>query len=147
MLLNFTHVVKTSKTVLFNNHLGMVIIIAVSIIIAASANSAVAQINNTSNSSSTFNNTESNNVTRPSVDIESAMQQLISSSKKVNIAESVDIIEKSLGANSTVNSIELLISDDGFLVYSATAIDPQGTVHQLIVDAGNGVILLDRPVG
>lgn len=75
----------------------------------------------------------------------SKIQELIRSSAEVNLTDAVNLVEDSLGGNSTVNSIGLQVSQGGFLVYTATAIDPQGRTHEVVVDAGDGKILLDRP--
>jgi len=126
--------------------LEVALVLSLSILTVGLVNATYAQKNNTLPTPLSSSIGEANITEKPSIDMTSKIQQLIQSSAKVNITEAVNLIEDSLGTNSTVNSIGLQISNGGFLIFTATAIDPQGRAHEVVVDAGNGKVLLDRPV-
>ena len=62
---------------------------------------------------------------------------------KVNLSDAVASAQKQLGEKSRIVAANLGI-ENGYLTYTVCAIDPDMNVHRLIIDPGNGKVLLTQ---
>ena len=62
---------------------------------------------------------------------------------KVNLSDAVASAQKQLGEKSRIVAANLGI-ENGYLIYTVCAIDPDMNVHRLIIDPGNGKVLLTQ---
>jgi hypothetical protein len=85
-----------------------------------------------------FNQTQ--NITG-SIKLAPAMFNAISPLIKVSLSDAVKSAETQLGNNSRVVAANLG-HENGYLTYTVCAIDPDMNLHRVIVDAGNGKVLL-----
>ena len=85
-----------------------------------------------------FNQTQ--NITG-SIKLAPTLFNAISPQIKVSLSDAVKSAENELGNNSRVVAANLG-HENGYLTYTVCAIDPDMNLHRVIVDAGNGKILL-----
>jgi hypothetical protein len=67
----------------------------------------------------------------------------ITSQIKVSINEAISSAEKKVGNNSRAVAGHLDVAN-GYLTYSIWIISPDSNIHKIVVDAGNGKILLSK---
>ena len=85
-----------------------------------------------------FNQTQ--NITG-SIKLAPAMFNSISPLIKVGLGDAIKSAETKLGNNSRVVAANLG-HENGYLTYTVSAIDPDLNLHKVIIDAGNGKVLL-----
>lgn len=83
---------------------------------------------------------QSQNITG-SIKLAPAMFNAISPLIKVSLSDAVKSAENELGNNSRVVAANLG-HENGYLTYTVCAIDPDMNLHRVIIDAGNGKVLL-----
>ena len=84
--------------------------------------------------------TSSQNITG-SIKIMPTMFNYMASQIKVNLTDAVASAQKQLGEKSRIVAANLGI-ENGYLTYTVCAIDPDMNLHKLIIDPGNGKVLL-----
>jgi len=89
-----------------------------------------------------LNFTKGENITG-SIDFKSAIAKAITSQIKTSLSDASSVAEKSVGNNS--HAVAAHVSDEnGYLVYAVVIVDSNGKLHKLLIDPGNGKILLSR---
>ena len=83
---------------------------------------------------------QSQNITG-SINLAPTLFNAISPQIKVSISDAVKSAETQLGNNSRVVAANLG-HENGYLTYTVSAIDPDLNLHRVIIDAGNGKVLL-----
>ena len=83
---------------------------------------------------------QSENITG-SIKLAPTLFKAISPQIKVSLSDAVKSAETQLGNNSRVMAANLG-HENGYLTYTVYAIDPDMNLHKVIVDAGNGKVLL-----
>ena len=83
---------------------------------------------------------QSENITG-SIKLAPTLFKAISPQIKVNLSDAVKSAETQLGNNSRVMAANLG-HENGYLTYTVYAIDPDMNLHKVILDAGNGKVLL-----
>lgn len=83
---------------------------------------------------------QSENITG-SIKLAPTLFKAISPEIKVSLSDAVKGAETQLGNNSRVMAANLG-HENGYLTYTVYAIDPDMNLHKVIVDAGNGKVLL-----
>ena len=83
---------------------------------------------------------QSENITG-SIKLAPTLFKAISPQIKVSLSDAVKSAETQLGNNSRVMAANLG-HENGYLTYTVYAIDPDMNLHKIIVDAGNGKVLL-----
>ena len=78
-----------------------------------------------------------------SVQVFPGLSQTIQSKAKISLSTAVTIAEKSVGPSSHAVSVHIGVKN-GYLVYSVRIVDSNNNLHWIIVDAGNGKVLLSR---
>jgi hypothetical protein len=78
-----------------------------------------------------------------SISMFKTMANAIDSSVKVSLSDAAKTAEQAVGANSHAVS-SMLRPVNGFLVYTVMVVDPSFVFHKVIVDPGNGKILLNQ---
>ena len=86
--------------------------------------------------------TSSQNITG-SIKLMPTMFNYVASQIKVNLSDAVASAQKQLGEKSRIVAANLGI-ENGYLTYTVCAIDPDMNVHRLIIDPGNGKVLLTQ---
>ena len=85
---------------------------------------------------------QSENITG-SIKLAPTLFKAISPQIKVSLSDAVKSAETQLGNNSRVMAANLG-HENGYLTYTVYAIDPDMNLHKVIVDAGNGKVLLTQ---
>jgi hypothetical protein len=85
---------------------------------------------------------QSENITG-SINLAPTLFKAISPQIKVGLSDAVKSAETKLGNNSRVIAANLG-HENGYLTYTVWALDPDMNLHRVIVDAGNGKVLLSR---
>ena len=80
-----------------------------------------------------------------SVDLMSVISEAIGSKINVSLSDAATTAETSVGNESHAVSAELG-ENSGFLVYNIMVIDPNMNFSRVVVDPGNGEILLSEPI-
>ncbi|HYV52332.1 MAG TPA: PepSY domain-containing protein [Candidatus Eisenbacteria bacterium] len=83
-----------------------------------------------------------NNLTG-SVQVFPGLSQTIQSKAKISLSTAATIAEKSVNPSSHAVSAHVGIKN-GYLVYSVRILDSNNNLHWIIVDAGNGKVLLSQ---
>ena len=83
---------------------------------------------------------QSENITG-SIKLAPTLFKAISPQIKVSLSDAVKSAETQLGNNSRVMAANLG-HENGYLTYTVYAIDPDMNLHKVILDAGNGKVLL-----
>jgi uncharacterized membrane protein YkoI len=83
---------------------------------------------------------QSQNITG-SIKLAPTLFNAISPQIKVSLSDAVKSAETQLGNNSRVVAANLG-HENGYLTYTVCAIDPDMNLHRVIIDAGNGKVLL-----
>ena len=86
--------------------------------------------------------TSSQNITG-SIKLMPTMFNYVDSQIKVNLSDVVASAQKQLGEKSRMLAANLSI-ENGYLTYTVCAIDPDMNIHSLIIDPGNGKVLLTQ---
>jgi hypothetical protein len=81
-----------------------------------------------------------------SVPIISAISKAIASQAHVSLVNATTTAEKTIGGNSMHALSAHLGIQNGFLVYTVSVIDASNNFHNIIVDAGNGKVLLNQQI-
>ena len=77
------------------------------------------------------------------IDVESTIVEAFKSKIKVDIIEAIKAAQGSVGLNSTVKEAELTHAHN-YLIYKMTVIDEDMKKYKVIVDPGNGKVLLKK---
>jgi hypothetical protein len=80
-----------------------------------------------------------------SVDLMSVISEAIGSKINVSLSDAATTAETSVGNESHAVSAELG-ENSGFLVYNIMIIDPSMNFSRVVVDPGNGEVLLSQPI-
>jgi len=78
-----------------------------------------------------------------SVQVFPGLSQTIQSKAKISLSTAATIAEKSVGPSSHAVSAHIGVKN-GYLVYSVRIVDSNNNLHWIIVDAGNGKVLLSQ---
>ncbi len=106
------------------------------------------QNSNSTNVTATSGNTTSKNITTNAttpigtIPLSNTMSNAIFSKTRVNLNNAVSIAEKAVGSKSHAISARLG-TDNGYLVYIIWVVDGNNSMHRLVVDPGNGKVLLN----
>ena len=107
-----------------------------------------AQNSNSTNMTSTNGNTTSKSITTNAttpigtIPLSNTMSNAVFSKTKVNLSNAVSIAEKAVDNKSHAISARLG-TDNGYLVYIIWIVDGNNSMHRLVVDPGNGKVLLN----
>jgi len=77
------------------------------------------------------------------VEVESTIVEAFKSKVKVDIIEAIKAAQGSVGLNSTVKEAELTHAHN-YLIYKVTVLDEDMKKYKVIVDPGNGKVLLKK---
>ena len=80
-----------------------------------------------------------------SIDVESTIVDAFKSKIKVDIIEAIKAAQGSIGLNSTVKEAELTHVHN-YLVYKITVVDEDMKKYEVIVDPGNGQVLVKKEI-
>lgn len=78
-----------------------------------------------------------------SIPLAPSLFEVLKSKIKINIAQAIENVTKSLGPNSTTISASFQ-TVNGFLVYRLAVLDSANKIHIMLVDPANGRILLQN---
>ena len=79
------------------------------------------------------------------IDVKSTIAEAFKSKVTVNIIDAINTAQTNVGANSFVKEAELTDAH-GYLVYKITAVDENMKKYKVIVDPGNGQVLMKKEV-
>src|SRR5919106_51004 len=79
------------------------------------------------------------------IDVKSTIGEAFKSKVTVNIIDAINAAQTNVGANSFVKKAELTPAH-GYLVYKITAVDENMKKYKVIVDPGNGQVLMKKEV-
>jgi len=79
------------------------------------------------------------------VEVESTIVEAFKSKVKVDIIEAIKAAQGSVGLNSTVKEAELTHAHN-YLIYKVTVLDEDMKKYKVIVDPGNGKVLLKKEI-
>ena len=79
------------------------------------------------------------------IDVESTIVDALKSKVKVDIIEAIKAAQGSVGLNSTVKEAEITHAHN-YLVYKVTVIDEDMKKYKVIIDPGNGKVLLKKEI-
>ena len=79
------------------------------------------------------------------IDVKSTIGEAFKSKVTVNIIDAITTAQTSVGANSFVKEAELTAAH-GFLVYKIVVVDENMKKYKVIVDPGNGQVLLKKEI-
>jgi hypothetical protein len=78
-----------------------------------------------------------------SIPLAPSLFEILKSKIKINIAQAIENVTKSLGPKSTTISASFQVVN-GFLVYRLTVLDSANNIHIMLVDPANGRILFQN---
>jgi hypothetical protein len=81
-----------------------------------------------------------------SIPISPTISKAITSQVHINLVNATMTAEKTVGGNNTHAVSAHLGVQNGFLVYSVLVIDAKNNFHNVVVDPGNGKVLLDQQI-
>jgi uncharacterized membrane protein YkoI len=79
------------------------------------------------------------------IDVKSTIGEAFKSKVTVNIIDAITTAQTSVGANSFVKEAELTAAH-GFLVYKIVVVDEKMKKYKVIVDPGNGQVLMKKEI-
>ena len=79
------------------------------------------------------------------IDVESTIAEAFKSKVTTDIIGAIQAAQASVGANSVVKKAEMTHAHN-YLVYEITAVDENMKKHKVIVDPGNGQVLMQKEV-
>ena len=79
------------------------------------------------------------------IDVKSTIGEAFKSKVTVNIIDAITTAQTSVGANSFVKEAELTAAH-GFLVYKIVVVDKNMKKYKVIVDPGNGQVLMKKEI-
>ena len=79
------------------------------------------------------------------IDVKSTIGEAFKSKVNVNIIDAITTAQSNVGANSTVKEAELTAAH-GFLVYKIMVVDENMKKYKVIVDPGNGQVLMKKEI-
>ena len=79
------------------------------------------------------------------IDVHATMAQAFKSKVNVNIIDAITTAQSNVGANSFVKEAELTAAH-GFLVYKIVVVDENMKKYKVIVDPGNGQVLMKKEI-
>ena len=79
------------------------------------------------------------------IDVKSTIGEAFKSKVTVNIIDAINVAQTNVGANSFVKKAELTPAH-GYLVYKITVVDENMKKYKVIVDPGNGQVLMKKEV-
>ena len=79
------------------------------------------------------------------IDVKSTIGEAFKSKVTVNIIDAITTAQTSVGANSFVKEAELTAAH-GFLVYKIVVVDENMKKYKVIVDPGNGQVLMKKEI-
>jgi|RhiMethySRZTD1v2_1073278.scaffolds.fasta_scaffold1061580_1 hypothetical protein len=79
------------------------------------------------------------------IDVKSTIGEAFKSKVTVNIIDAINTAQSNVGANSFVKEAELTPAH-GFLVYKITVVDENMKKYKVIVDPGNGQVLMKKEI-
>ncbi|MGZ5551827.1 MAG: PepSY domain-containing protein [Nitrososphaeraceae archaeon] len=79
------------------------------------------------------------------IDVKSTIGEAFKSKVTVNIIDAINAAQTNVGANSTVKKAELTPAH-GYLVYKIMVVDENMKKYKVIVDPGNGQVLMKKEI-
>ena len=79
------------------------------------------------------------------IDVKSTIGEALKSKVTVNIIDAINVAQTNVGANSFVKKAELTPAH-GYLVYKIMVVDENMKKYKVIVDPGNGQVLMKKEV-
>ena len=79
------------------------------------------------------------------IDVKSTIGEAFKSKVTVNIIDAINTAQSDVGANSFVKEAELTAAH-GFLVYKIKVVDENMKTYKVIVDPGNGQVLMKKEI-
>ena len=79
------------------------------------------------------------------IDVKSTIGEAFKSKVTVNIIDAINTAQSNVGANSFVKEAELTAAH-GFLVYKIVVVDEKMKKYKVIVDPGNGQVLVKKEI-
>ena len=101
-------------------------------------------MNNTTTTNDTSQMQEKVNFTG-TIDVKSTIGEAFKSKVSVNIIDAITTAQSNVGANSFVKEAELTPAH-GFLVYKIVVVDENMKKYKVIVDPGNGQVLMKKEI-
>jgi uncharacterized membrane protein YkoI len=136
---------EVSRNILFGIIVG---IISAAIGITGITNISAQEMAGTTNTNTTTNATsemqDKVNWTG-TIDVKSTIAEAFKSKVTVNMIDAITTAQTNVGANSFVKEAELTDAH-GYLVYKITAVDENMKKYKVIVDPGNGQVLMKKEV-
>ena len=128
-----------SRSILFGILAGIITTIGITGI----SNISAQAMNNTTNNE-TSQMQEKVNLTG-TIDVKSTIGEAFKSKVTVNIIDAINTAQSNVGANSFVKEAELTAAH-GFLVYKIVVVDENMKKYKVIVDPGNGQVLMKKEI-
>jgi hypothetical protein len=128
-----------SRSTLFGILAGIITTIGITGI----ANISAQEMNSTTNNE-TSQMQEKVNLTG-TIDVKSTIGEAFKSKVTVNIIDAINTAQSNVGANSFVKEAELTAAH-GFLVYKIKVVDENMKKYKVIVDPGNGQVLMKKEI-
>lgn len=145
VIVTITYVLSGSSNMFVGNKSNAQSVIALS---SNQTSPVTIQNSNSTNVTATSGNTNSKNITTNAttpigtISLSNTMSNAIFSKTKVNLSNAVSIAEKAVDSKSHAISARLG-ADNGYLVYIIWVVDGNNSMHRLVVDPGNGKVLLN----
>ena len=128
-----------SRSILFGILAGIITTIGITWI----SNISAQEMNSTTNNE-TSQMQEKVNLTG-TIDVKSTIGEAFKSKVTVNIIDAINTAQSNVGANSFVKEAELTAAH-GFLVYKIKVVDENMKKYKVIVDPGNGQVLMKKEI-
>src|SRR5687767_8520688 len=136
---------EVSRNILF----GIIVGIISAIGITGISNISAQEMAGTTNATTTTTNATSEMQDKVNwtgtIDVKSTIGEAFKSKVTVNIIDAINTAQTNVGANSFVKEAELTDAH-GYLVYKITAVDENMKKYKVIVDPGNGQVLMKKEV-
>ena len=131
---------NVSRNILFGILAGIITAIGITGISNVSAQG----MNNTTNTNDTSQMQEKVNFAG-TIDVKSTIGEAFKSKVTVNIIDAITTAQSNVGANSFAKEAELTAAH-GFLVYKIVVVDENMKKYKVIVDPGNGQVLMKKEI-
>jgi Peptidase propeptide and YPEB domain len=133
---------EVSKNILFGIIVG---IISAGIGITGISNISAQEMAGTTNATNATSEMQDKVNWTGTIDVKSTIAEAFKSKVTVNIIDAINAAQTNVGANSFVKEAELTDAH-GYLVYKITAVDENMKKYKVIVDPGNGQVLMKKEV-
>ena len=136
---------EVSRNILFGIIVGIISAMGITGISNISAQEMAGTTNTTTTATNATSEMQDKVNWTGTIDVKSTIGEAFKSKVTVNIIDAINTAQTNVGANSFVKEAELTPAH-GYLVYKITVVDENMKKYKVIVDPGNGQVLMKKEI-